>query len=82
MIVTQDLVNNSKQLHSQSSPGDLAVAERQRNGKFSLNGEFGQNGKLGHPCVRVTKDRLYGSRDRDHVIVRLGLNVELLTFKP
>ena len=28
--------------HSQSSPGDLAVVEGQRNGKFS------QNGKLGH----------------------------------
>ena len=28
----------SQQLHSQSSPGDLAVAEGQRNGKFSLNG--------------------------------------------
>ena len=30
-------------------------AEGQRNGKFRLNG---QNGKLGHSCVRVTKDRL------------------------
>ena len=66
MIVTQDLV---KQLHSQSSPGDLAVVEGQRNGKFSQNGKFGQNGKLGHSCVRVTKGRLYDSRVRDHVIV-------------
>ena len=49
MIVTQDLVNNS----ILSSPGDLAVAEGQRNGKFSLNG------KLGHSCVRVIKGRLY-----------------------
>ena len=47
-----------QQLHSQSSPGYLAVAEGQRNGKFSLNGKFGQNGKLGHSCVRVTKGRL------------------------
>ena len=38
IIVTQDPVK----LHSQSSPGDLAVVEGQRNGKFS------QNGKLGH----------------------------------
>ena len=29
---------------SQSSPGDLGVAEGQRDGKFS------QNGKLGHSC--------------------------------
>ena len=48
--------------HSQSSPGDLAVVEGQRNCKFSLNG------KLGHSCVRVTKGRLYDSRDSDHVI--------------
>ena len=38
-----------EQLHSQSSPEDLAVVEGQRNGKF------GQNGELGHPCARVTK---------------------------
>ena len=65
-------VNNSilgQQLHSQSSPGDLAVAEWQRNGKFS------QNGMLGHLCARVMKSRLYESRARDHVIVHLGLNV-------
>ena len=61
--------------HSRSSPGDLAVAEGQRNGKFSLNGKFDQNGKLGHSCVRVTKGRLYDSQVRDHVIVHLGLNV-------
>ena len=64
-----------QQLHSQSSTGDLAVAEAQRNGKFSQNGKFGQNGKLGHSCVRVTKGRLYDSRVRDHVIAHLGLNV-------
>ena len=57
-----------KQLHSQSSPGDLAVVERQRDGKIS------QNGKLGHSCVRVTKGRLYECRVRYHV-VHLGLNV-------
>ena len=69
MIVPQDPVNNSSlSLH-------LAVAEGQRNGKFSLNGKFGQNGKLGHSCVRVTKGILYDSRVRDHVIVYLGLNV-------
>ena len=54
---------------SQSSPGDLAVVEGQRNGKLS------QNGKLGHSCVRVTKGRLYDSQVRDHVIVHSGLNV-------
>ena len=36
------------QLHYQSSPGDVAAFEEQRNGKFSQNGKFGQNGKLGH----------------------------------
>ena len=51
-----------QQLHSQSSPGDLAVVEGQKNGKFSQNSKFGQNGKLGHSCVRVTKGRLYDSR--------------------
>ena len=30
-----------QQLYSQSSPGDLAVVEGQRNGKFSLNVKFG-----------------------------------------
>ena len=65
----------SQQLHSQ--PGDLAVAEGQRNGKFSLNAKFGHNGKLGHSCtcVRMTKDKLYNSRVRDRIIVNLGLNV-------
>ena len=56
MIVTQDLVNNS----ILSSPGE-------RNGKFSQNGKFGQNGKLGHSCTNVTKGKLYGSRDSDHM---------------
>ena len=64
----------SQQLHSQSSPGNLALAEGKRNGKFSLNGKFGQNGKLGHSCVRVTMGRLYDSRVRDRTIVHLGLN--------
>ena len=58
-----------QQLQFQSSPGDLAVAEGQR------NSEFGQNDKLGHSCVRVIKGRVYDSRVRDHVIVHLGLNV-------
>ena len=30
-----------QQLYSQSLPGDLAVVEGQRNGKFSLNVKFG-----------------------------------------
>ena len=60
---------SGQQLHCQFSPGDLAVIEGQRNGKFI------QNGKLGHSCVRVTKGRLYDSRVRDHVVVHLGLNV-------
>ena len=37
-----------------------------------------QNGKLGHSCTNVTKGKLYGSRqsrDSDHSIVHLGLNV-------
>ena len=34
-----------------------------------------QNGKLGHSCTNVTKGKLYGSRDSDHAIVHLGLNV-------
>ena len=55
-----------QQLHSQSSPGDLAVVEGQR---------FSQNGMLGHSCVRVTKGRPYDSRVSDHIIVHLGLNV-------
>ena len=65
----------SQQLHSQCSPGDLAVAKGQKNSKFSLNCKFGQNGKLGHSCVRVAKGRLYDSRVRDHVIVHLRLNI-------
>ena len=55
-----------QQLHSQSSPG-------KRNGKFS------KNGKLGHSCTNVTKGKLYGSRDSDHAIVHLGLNVSSST---
>ena len=51
-----------QQLYSRSPPGE-------RNGKFS------QNGKLGHSCTNVTKGKLYGSRDSDHAIVYLGLNV-------
>ena len=41
VIVAHDPVNNC----ILSSPGDLAVVERHRNGKFS------KNGKLGHSCV-------------------------------
>ena len=37
---------HGQQLHSQSSPGDMAVLEKQRNGKFSQNGMFGQNSML------------------------------------
>ena len=58
-----------RQLYSQSSPGDLAAVEVQRNGKFS------QNGKLGLSCVRVTKSRLYEPWVRDRVIVHLGLKM-------
>ena len=35
-------------------PGDMAVTEGQRNGKFSLNSKFGQNGKLGHMAHTMT----------------------------
>ena len=55
------------ELHTQSSHGNLAVVERQRDGNFILNG------KLGISCARVTKSRLYESWVRDHV-VRLGMN--------
>ena len=30
-----------QELHFQSSPGDLAVVEGQKNGKFNQNGKFG-----------------------------------------
>ena len=30
---------------------------------------------LGHSCTNVTKGKLYCSRDSDHAIVHLGLNV-------
>ena len=33
--------------------------------------------KLGHSCAGVTKGRLYESRVRDHVVVQLGLNVNI-----
>ena len=33
------------------------------------------NGKLGHSCTNVTNGKLYGSRDSDHAIVHLRLNV-------
>ena len=55
-----------QQLHSRSSPGE-------RNGKFSQNGKFGQNG------TKVTKSKPYDSRDSDHAIVHLGLNVSSST---
>ena len=75
MIVTQDQ-SPGQQLHSQSSPGDLAAVEGQRNGKFCQNVyKFGQNCKLGHSCVTVTKGRLYHSWVRGHVFVHLGVNV-------
>ena len=61
-----------RQLHSRSSPGE-------RNGKFLQNCKLGQNGKLGHSCTNVTKGKLYGSRDSDHAIVHLGLNVKSST---
>ena len=54
------------------SPGDLTVAEGQRNGKFS------QNGKLGHSCTRVIKTNLVSSRVRD-LVEHLGLNVNSST---
>ena len=53
---------SGQQLHSQSSPGDVAGAKGQRNCKFSLNG------KLGLSCARVTKSRLNDSRVKDHVV--------------
>ena len=59
---------SGQQLHSRSSSGE-------RNGKFSQNGKFGQNGKLSHSCTNMTKGKLYGSRDSDHALVHLGLNV-------
>ena len=70
---------SGQQLHFQSSPGAVAMAEGQRNGKFSFNVKFGQNVKLGHSCVRVTNGRLCDSRVRDCVIVHLGLNVSSST---
>ena len=63
-----------QQLHSRSSPGERN-GKFSQNGKFVQNGKFGQNGKLGHSCTNVTKGKLYGSRDSDHPIVHLGLNV-------
>ena len=48
-----------QQLHYRSSPGDLAVVGRQRNGKFGQNGKLGQNGKFGYSCARVTNGKLY-----------------------
>ena len=70
MIVTQEPVNNSiLSLHL----GNQAVAEGQRNDKFSLNCKFG------HSCARVMKNRLYDSWVRVHVAVHLGLNVNSST---
>ena len=63
-----------QQLHSRSSPGERN-GKFSQNGKFVQNGKFGQNVKLGHSCTNVTKGKLYGSRDSDHAIVPLGLNV-------
>ena len=55
--VTQDPVNNS-----------ILGLHLGRGMESSQNGKFGQNGKLGHSCIRVTKGKLYGSRDSDHAI--------------
>ena len=67
-----------QQLHSQFSPGDLAVVEGQRSGKFSQNGKFGQNGKLDHvhSCVRVTR------AGQKYVIVHLGLRLKCKQLHP
>ena len=70
MIVTQDPVNNSI-LVLHLGRGMVSC----QNGRFVQNGTFGQNGKLGHSCTNVTKGKLYGSRDSDHAIVNLGLDV-------
>ena len=35
---------------------------------------------LGHSCTNVTKGKLYGSRDSDHAIVHLGLNVSSFAY--
>ena len=69
MIVTEP----GQQLHSQSSPGDMTVAEGQGNVKFSQNCKFGHRGRLGHSCVRVTKGQalwLPGQRSCDGLNVR------------
>ena len=46
----------------------------------SLGRHRGREGKtecffVGHSCTNVTKGKLYGSKDSDHAIVHLGLNV-------
>ena len=67
-------------LHSRSSPGERN-GKFSQNGKFVQNGKFGQNGKfsqnckLGHSCTKMTKGKLYSSRDSEHAIVLSGLNV-------
>ena len=74
MIVTQDPVNNSiLGLHL-----GRGMVSSVRMVKFVQNGKFGQNGKLGHSCTKVTKGKLYGSRDSDHVIVYLGFKCKQL----
>ena len=60
----------SQQLHSQSYLGIWLELKG-----IGMVYTFSQNGKLGHSCVRVTKNRFYKSQVRDHVIVHLGLNV-------
>ena len=66
IIVTQDQVDNS--IFGLHLGRGMVI-------KFSQNSKFGQNGKLDHSCTNVTKGKLYGSRDSDHAIVHLGLNV-------
>ena len=75
--VTQVMVNNI--ILGLPSPGDLAVVEWQRNGKFNRNGKVGQNAKLGYLCVRATKGKLYYLWVKYHVIVHLDLNVRSST---
>ena len=44
-----------------------------------IDHEFFSVRMLGHSCVRMTKNRLFDSRVRDHVIVHLGLSVSSST---
>ena len=53
---------------------NITIIVQRRNFSYKKK-KFSRNGKLGHSCARVMKSRLYESRVRDHVMVRLGLNV-------